>query len=133
LVEREPPCRPVPPYNPAEEEAAMSDLASRRCVPCEGGTPPVQGEEFQRMLGQLDGWQLVEGAGGSRIEKEYRFPDFRQALDFVNRLGEVAEEEGHHPDVYLTWGKVRVALSTHSIGGLSDNDFILAAKADRLG
>lgn len=110
----------------------MSELASRRCAPCEGGTPPVQGEELKRMLGQLDGWELVEGAGGNRIEKEYRFPDFRQALDFVNRLGEVAEEEGHHPDVYLTWGKVRVALSTHSIGGLSENDFILAAKADRL-
>jgi 4a-hydroxytetrahydrobiopterin dehydratase len=110
----------------------MSDLASRRCVPCEGGTPPIKGEELQRMLGQLDGWELVEGAGGNRIEKEYRFPDFRQALDFVNRLGEVAEEEGHHPDVYLTWGKVRVALSTHSIGGLSENDFILAAKVDRL-
>ena len=110
----------------------MSELASKRCVPCEGGTPPLAGGDLERMLGQLEGWDLVEGAGGKRIEKEFRFPDFRQALDFVNRLGEVAEEEGHHPDIYLTWGKVRVALSTHSIGGLSENDFILAAKADRL-
>ena len=107
----------------------MSELASKRCEPCEKGTPALQGEELQRMLGEVPGWNVVDG---KRIEKEYRFPDFRSALEFVNRLGEVAEEEGHHPDVYLTWGKVRVALSTHSIGGLSANDFILAAKADRL-
>ena len=107
----------------------MSDLATKHCQPCEGGTPPLQGAELDRLMGQLQGWSLMEG---KRLEKEYRFPDFRQALDFVNRLGEVAEEEGHHPDVYLTWGKVRVALSTHSVGGLSENDFILAAKADAL-
>lgn len=109
----------------------MSDLAAKKCEPCEGGTPPLGEEEVRRLLGQLDGWRLATG-GTPEIEKEYRFPDFREALAFVNRLGEVAEEEGHHPDVYLTWGKVRVALSTHSIGGLSENDFILAAKADRV-
>ena len=107
----------------------MSDLASKRCVPCEGGTPPIQGEELKSLLGQLDGWELADG---KRLEKEYRFPDFLAALAFVNRLGQVAEEQGHHPDIYLTWGKVRVTLSTHSIGGLSENDFILAAKADRV-
>jgi 4a-hydroxytetrahydrobiopterin dehydratase len=107
----------------------MDDLATKRCQPCEKGTPPVQGKELDRLMGQLDGWTLK---GGKEIEKEYRFPDFRQALAFVDRLGEVAEAEGHHPDIYLTWGKVRVALSTHSIGGLSENDFILAAKADKL-
>ncbi|HZF08042.1 MAG TPA: 4a-hydroxytetrahydrobiopterin dehydratase [Thermoanaerobaculia bacterium] len=105
-------------------------LAEKKCVPCEGGTPPIAGAEAERLLAQLDGWQLV--GGGKELAKEYRFPDFRQALGFVNRLGEVAESEGHHPDLYLTWGKVRVSLSTHSIGGLSENDFILAAKADRV-
>lgn len=110
----------------------MSDLASKRCVPCEGGVPALGEDEVKRLLGELDGWGLAAGVSGARpeIEKEYRFPDFREALAFVNRLGEVAEQEGHHPDIYLTWGKVRVALSTHSIGGLSENDFILAAKAD---
>lgn len=83
-------------------------------------------------MSQLSGWSLAKGSAGPQIEKEYRFPDFQKALDFVNRLGAVAEAEGHHPDVYLTWGKVRVALSTHSIGGLSENDFILAAKADEV-
>lgn len=107
----------------------MSDLASKRCMPCEGGTPPIEGEELQGLLGQLEGWELADG---KRIEKEYRFPDFLEALAFVNRLGQVAEEQGHHPDVHLTWGKVRVTLWTHSVGGLSENDFILAAKADRV-
>ena len=108
-----------------------SDLASRECIPCQGGIPPLAGAELDRLLAELgpNDWRVVDG---HHLDKEYRFPDFRSALDFVNRLGEVAEEEGHHPDVYLTWGKVRVALSTHSIGGLSANDFILAAKADRL-
>jgi len=104
-----------------------SKLVDQKCAPCETGEKPIAGEETERLLRQLDGWTVK---GGKELEKEYRFPDFRQALDFVNRLGEVAESEGHHPDIYLTWGKVRVSLSTHSIGGLSANDFILAAKAD---
>ena len=108
-----------------------NDLAEKKCKPSEKGEKPLSGEEADRLLRQLAGWQ-VKGDGAKELEKEYRFPDFRQALAFVNRLGEVAEEEGHHPDVYLTWGKVRVNLSTHSIGGLSENDFILAAKADRV-
>lgn len=107
----------------------MSDLSSRRCEPCEAGTPPLSAEEAGRLAGQLDGWTVE---GGKSLSKEYRFPDFREALAFVDRLGEVAEAEGHHPDVYLTWGRVRVELSTHSIGGLSENDFILAAKADKV-
>ena len=106
---------------------SSNELASRKCEPCEAGTPAVKGEELRRLHGQLDGWTL---ANEHHLEKEYRFPDFRQALAFVNRLGEVAEQEGHHPDVFLTWGKVKVTLWTHSVGGLSENDFILAAKAD---
>ena len=107
----------------------MNDLASRHCKPCEAGTPALGADEVGRLAGELDGWTVE---GGKSLLKEYRFPDFRQALAFVDRLGEVAESEGHHPDIYLTWGKVKVELSTHSIGGLSENDFILAAKADRV-
>jgi len=111
-----------------QEGGAMeSKLVDLKCAPCEKGEKPIAGEEADRLLRQLDGWKIKDG---KELEKEYRFPDFRQALDFVDRLGEVAESEGHHPDIYLTWGKVRVSLSTHSIGGLSANDFILAAKAD---
>jgi 4a-hydroxytetrahydrobiopterin dehydratase len=113
-----------------KEDGMENGLADKKCAPCEGGTPPITGEEAERLRGELDGWQLVKD--GKELSKEYRFPDFRQALAFVDRLGEVAESEGHHPDIYLTWGKVRVSLSTHSIGGLSENDFILAAKADRV-
>lgn len=107
----------------------MSDLASKRCEPCEAGTPPIEGAELDGLLAQLDGWEVAEG---KRLRKEYRFPDFREALAFVNRLGQLAEEEGHHPDICFTWGKVRVELWTHSVGGLSTNDFVLAAKTDRL-
>ncbi len=105
----------------------MGDLASRTCKPCEGDTPALRGEELRKLYSQLEGWTLVSE---HHIEKEYRFPDFREALAFVNRLGEIAEQEGHHPDIFLTWGKVQVTLWTHSVGGLSENDFILAAKAD---
>lgn len=108
----------------------MSELTAKKCKPCEGGTKPLEGEELERYRAQVEGWTLVEGAEGRRLEKEYRFPDFARALAFVNRLGEVAEAEGHHPDVFLAWGRVKVTLWTHSIGGLSENDFILAAKAD---
>lgn len=105
----------------------MSDLAARRCQPCEKGTPPLQGAALAALAAQLDGWTVVDG---HHLEKEYKFRDFKTALDYVNRLGEVAEAEGHHPDVFLAWGKVKVTLWTHSVGGLSENDFILAAKAD---
>jgi 4a-hydroxytetrahydrobiopterin dehydratase len=108
----------------------MSELAKKHCKPCEGGSPPLKGEALQGLYGQLqDGWTLVDE---HHLEKEYRFKDFREALDFVNRLGEVAEQEGHHPDIFLAWGKVKVTLWTHAVGGLSENDFILAAKADHI-
>jgi 4a-hydroxytetrahydrobiopterin dehydratase len=95
----------------------------------EANEKPLTGEAVDRLFRQLEGWQIEDG---KELRKEYRFPDFRQALDFVNRLGEAAESEGHHPDLYLTWGKVEVRLSTHSIGGLSESDFTLAAKADQV-
>jgi 4a-hydroxytetrahydrobiopterin dehydratase len=108
----------------------MSDLATRKCEPCKAGTPALAGAERDHLLSQLSGWSIEEG---KRLAKEYRFPDFRQALGFVNRVGELAEEQGHHPDLELGWGRVKITLWTHSIGGLSESDFILAAKADRLG
>ena len=89
----------------------------------------LKGDELHREAGKLEGWTL---AGDERLEKEYRFPDFREALAYVNRLGEAAERAGHHPDIFLTWGKVKVTLSTHSLGGLSAKDFALAAEADRV-
>ena len=106
----------------------MGDLASKDCVPCKGGVPPLAGAELEALEKQLDpGWQVVDG---HHLEKEYRFPDFRTALAFTNRVGELAEAEGHHPDLFLAWGRVRITLWTHKIDGLTESDFILAAKAD---
>ncbi len=108
----------------------MSDLTQKHCKPCEEGGAPLKGEPLRKLFAQLQkGWEMTDE---HHLEKEYRFKDFREALDFVNRLGEVAESEGHHPDVFLAWGRVKVTLWTHSVGGLSENDFILAAKADEV-
>jgi 4a-hydroxytetrahydrobiopterin dehydratase len=90
-------------------------------------TAALKGEDLRKLYGQLDGWTLVNE---HHLEKEYRFKDFVEALAFVNRLGEAAEAEGHHPDIFLTWGRVTVTLWTHSVGGLSEKDFTLAAQAD---
>ena len=108
----------------------MSDLADKTCIPCRGGVLPLEGEELQRLAGELGGgWQVIDG---HHLEKEYRFADFRQALEFTNRIGELAEEVNHHPNIFLTWGRVRVELWTHKIDGLNEADFVWAAKADRL-
>ena len=107
------------------------DLASKSCVPCRGGVPPLAGAELDRLLGELgpNGWRVV---GGHHLEKDFSFPDFATALAFVNRIGALAEQQGHHPDLYLAWGKVRLTTWTHKIDGLTESDFVLAAKADRL-
>ncbi len=108
----------------------MSELASKQCVPCRGGVPPLQGDElatYQQQLG--GGWQVVNE---HHLEKEYTFDDFRQALDFTVQVGEMAEEQDHHPDIVLTWGLVKVTIWTHKIDGLTESDFVFAAKADRL-
>ncbi|HYC01093.1 MAG TPA: 4a-hydroxytetrahydrobiopterin dehydratase [Candidatus Limnocylindrales bacterium] len=106
----------------------MSDLASRKCVPCREGTPPLSEQEAQRLLGQLDGWAIENN---HHLSKKLKFPDFAAALAYVNVLGRIAEEEAHHPDIHLGWGRVGVEIWTHAAGGLTENDFILAAKADR--
>ena len=107
----------------------MSELAKKHCVPCRGGVPPLQGEELRRLAVQVPDWKVIDE---HHITKSYLFPDFKTALDFVNRVGAVAEEEGHHPDLTLTWGKVDVKTYTHKIDGLTESDFILAAKIDEL-
>jgi len=108
----------------------MSDLASKDCVPCKGGVAPLAGEALESLRARLGGgWRVVDG---HHLEKEYRFPDFRRALDFINRVGEMAEAQGHHPDVHLSWGRVRLEVWTHTIDGLTESDFVWAAKADQL-
>ncbi len=104
-------------------------LAEKHCVPCRGGTPPLTGEALENMKAQAPGWEVVDG---HHLTKTFAFPDFRTALDFVNRIGAVAEEEGHHPDIFLAWGKVGIKTWTHKIDGLTESDFILAAKIDAL-
>lgn len=107
----------------------MSDLASQECVPCKGDVPPLAGDALRDLAQRLgNGWRVVDG---HHLEKEYRFDDFRQALDFTNRIGELAEAQGHHPDIHLAWGRVRVEIWTHKIDGLTESDFVWAAKADR--
>jgi 4a-hydroxytetrahydrobiopterin dehydratase len=104
-------------------------LADKTCVPCRGGVPPLQGEELQSFLKQVPGWEV---ANEHHLHREFRFPDFKQALDFVNRVGTIAEEQGHHPDILLSWGKAGITVWTHKVDGLTESDFILAAKISRL-
>jgi len=111
----------------------VSELASRQCVPCKGGVPPLRGAALLRLLHQLggeaSGWRIVDE---HHLEKEYRFPDFVGALSFVDRVGEMAEEQAHHPDVFLAWGRARITIWTHKIDGLTESDFVFAAKCDAL-
>jgi 4a-hydroxytetrahydrobiopterin dehydratase len=104
-------------------------LADNKCVPCRGGVPPIESTKAQALLKQLGrGWQINQEG---HLERLYTFKDFADALAFVNRVGAVAEREGHHPDLFLSWGKCKVEIWTHKINGLTESDFFLAAKADR--
>jgi 4a-hydroxytetrahydrobiopterin dehydratase len=107
----------------------MTDLASKTCVPCRGGVPPLKGKELEGFLKQVSGWKAVNE---HHITKTLTFPDFVKALAFVNKVGAVAEEQGHHPDILLSWGKAEITTWTHKIDGLTESDFILAAKIDLL-
>lgn len=107
----------------------MAELAERQCVPCRGGVPPLAGEEIEKLLPQLEAWQV---ANEHHLLKTYRFKDFRESLQFVNRIGELAEAQGHHPDICFGWGKAEIAIWTHKIDGLTESDFVLAAKIDKL-
>jgi 4a-hydroxytetrahydrobiopterin dehydratase len=107
----------------------MTELADKTCVPCRGGVPPLKGAELEELIGQVPGWEVVED---HHLRKEFRVENFREALDLVNRVGELAEEQAHHPDIAFGWGRVEIVIFTHKIDGLTESDFILAAKVDRL-
>jgi 4a-hydroxytetrahydrobiopterin dehydratase len=107
----------------------MSELAAKACVPCRGGVPPLKGAELRSLEAQVPGWKVIDE---HHLLKAYSFPDFAKALAFVNRVGAIAEQQGHHPDIYLTWGKVEIKIWTHKIDGLTESDFILAAKLDQV-
>ena len=105
------------------------ELASKTCVPCRGGVPPLEGNDLSELHKQVPGWEVVQE---HHLSRTHNFTKFRTALDFVQRVGELAEEQGHHPDIYLAWGKVQITIWTHKIDGLTESDFILAAKCDAL-
>jgi 4a-hydroxytetrahydrobiopterin dehydratase len=110
----------------------MTTLADKTCVPCRGGAPPLKGknlEEIHHELADPVQWSIVNE---HHIVRAYKFPDFKSALAFVNKVGAIAEEQGHHPDILLGWGKVEITTWTHAVGGLTESDFILAAKIDQL-
>ena len=107
----------------------MSELASKTCVPCRGGVPPLRGKELQDLSKQVPAWNVLDE---HHISRTFTFPDFAKALAFVNKVGAIAEEQGHHPDILLSWGKAVVTTWTHKIDGLTESDFILAAKIDQL-
>ncbi len=111
-------------------EADSNGLADKKCLPCAGGVEPLKGDALGKLLTQLDnGWQVIDE---HHLEKQYKFKDFAQALQFVNKVGQLAAQQSHHPDIYLAWGKVKLTVWTHKIKGLHESDFILAAKADKL-
>ena len=105
-------------------------LSAKTCVPCRGGIPPLTEQDAREYAAATPGWSLVENA--TRLFRRFEFRDFKGAMEFVNRVADLAEEEGHHPDICIHWNKVELTLWTHKIGGLHENDFILAAKIDRL-
>ena len=107
-----------------------NDLTAKHCIPCRGNVPPLKGAPLDDLMHQIHAeWRLVDE---HHLERRFKFKDFREALDFTNRVGELAEEEGHHPDIGLGWGRVDLKIWTHTIDGLSESDFILAAKIERL-
>ena len=107
----------------------MAGLSEKTCVPCRGGVPPLTVQESAVLAAKIDGWSVVNN---HHLEKGFGFPDFRTALGFVNAVGRIAEEQAHHPDMCLSWGNVRVTVWTHKIDGLTESDFILAAKIDNV-
>jgi 4a-hydroxytetrahydrobiopterin dehydratase len=106
----------------------MSDLANRECVPCRGGVPPLKGDEITRLLVELNAWEVFNE---HHLKKSYKFADFLKAQQFVISVGELAEEQGHHPDICFGWGHAEITIWTHKIDGLTESDFILAAKIDK--
>jgi len=104
-------------------------LADKTCVPCRGNVPPLKGDALNALRAELPDWEVIEE---HHLHKVFKFPDFQKALDFVNRAGAIAEEQGHHPDILVGWGKAEVTIYTHKIDGLTESDFVLAAKINRV-
>ena len=107
----------------------MADLAERQCVPCRGGVPPMIAEEIEKLLPEVEGWRVINQ---HHLQKNYQFKNFRETLQFVNTIGELAEQQGHHPDICFGWGKADISIWTHKIDGLTESDFVLAAKIDKI-
>lgn len=108
----------------------MAKLTDKKCVPCEGGVDPLKREEFEQYLEQVKEWQVIDDY---QLLREFRFENFKATMEFVNKVARLAEKEGHHPDIYIyNWNKVRFTLTTHAIGGLSINDFVMASKIDQM-
>lgn len=110
----------------------MESIGQQKCVPCSGGVPKVTEAEIAELKPQIPEWNIIQIDGEQRLERIYKFPNFESALDFTNRVGAIAEEEGHHPALLTEWGKVTVTWWTHDISGLHQNDFIMAAKTDSI-
>jgi 4a-hydroxytetrahydrobiopterin dehydratase len=108
----------------------MSKLAKKDCVPCKGGVPPLRGEELGRLAWEIGAeWRVIDE---HHLERDFAFKNFREALALVNKIGALAEAQNHHPDIYLAWGKVKLTLWTHKIDGLTESDFVFAAKVNEL-
>jgi 4a-hydroxytetrahydrobiopterin dehydratase len=111
------------------EDLMTEQLADKTCVPCRGGVPPLKGKELTELQSRVPKWMVYDE---HQLHREFKFADFKQALEFVNQVGALAEEQGHHPDILLAWGKAEITLWTHKVDGLTESDFIMAAKIDRL-
>ena len=110
----------------------MSDLAEKKCIPCEGGIPSFKIDEIHKYLKKVDGWDVVKGDKNIHfLEKKFTFKNFLESQKFVNQVGKISEDEGHHPEILFGWGYAKISITTHAIEGLSENDFILAAKIDK--
>lgn len=107
------------------------DLINKHCVPCEGGDPPLSDEKENELISQVQEWSLLRD-GAHKLTRQFKFKNFKESIVFVNKIADLAEEEGHHPDIKIVWNKVQLDLFTHAVGGLSENDFIMAAKIDRI-
>ena len=116
----------------ARSSVFMSDLLKKKCVPCEGGVVPFDISEIHKYQKKVDGWDIVKNEKNIYfLEKKFDFKNFLESQNFVNKVGKISEEEGHHPDISFGWGYAKISISTHAIEGLSENDFILAAKIDK--
>ena len=113
----------------------MSDLAKKKCIPCEGNIPPFDKSEIHKYLKKIDGWDVKTNTDESKnyyLIKEFKFKNFLESQEFVNKVGVIAENEGHHPDIWFGWGYAKIKIFTHAINGLAESDFILAAKIDKI-